>query len=229
VATIGILWCTYFDRGGKEDRSLRIVEAYRPPSLFAHLMRKKSHTIELLYCDEQLKVTDLNGGTARIHDDVEILYVTTHGAFSSTAGHEISLNTTTWFVNRLGHNKLSVAIFDTCSMIDGTAAWRAGWTAANLGTNLRLLLGFDGLSSLDRGLALRGQAFAENLDNGDTFADAWIKAVRSTTVRGVSMKPVAIGIGESHADAKNAVDKMSLSNMLGARDPTKPTEFVEKY
>lgn len=233
MAIIGILWCTYFDRGGSEVRNLRIEEANRPASLFAHLMRKGNHTIQVLCCDEQLKVTDLNGGTARIHDDVEILYVTTHGVFG-TSGHEIVLNVGTWLVNRLGHKNLSVAVFDTCSLIDGAMAWQNAWSGANLGTKMRLLLGFDGKAAIDRGLALRGQAFAENLTSkGDTFSDAWIKAVNSTSAvqpfwSRVSMKPVAIGIGDDAASAKQAVDTMSLANILGAR-PGKAIEFVAKY
>ena len=158
--------------------------------------------------------------------------MTTHGVFG-TSGHEIVLNVGTWLVNRLGHKNFSVAIFDTCSLIDGALAWQNAWSGANVGTKMRLLLGFDGKAAIDRGLALRGQAFAENLTSkGDTFSDAWIKAVNSNSVQPfwsrVSMKPVAIGIGDDGASARQAVDTMSISNMLSAR-PGKTIQFVAKY
>jgi hypothetical protein len=231
VATIGILWCTYFDRGGKENLKLRVEEAYRPPSLFARVMQKQNHTIKLFCCDEQLEVTDLNGTTARLHDDVEILYVTTHGLFGQY-GHEILLNANNWLVNGLGQNNLSVAIFDTCSLIEQNQAWKTAWTKAKPGNKLRLLLGFDGPAGIDRGLALRGKAFAENLTGGDTFADAWIKAVGATSVRPfwsrINMKAVAIGIGDSANEATKALNTMTLANMLGARSG-QAIEFVERY
>ena len=66
------------------------------------------------------------------------------------------------------------------------------WGGATLGTSLRLLLGFDGPANIDPDMAKRGKAFAENLIQQKTFADAWIQAVNSTSQ---SNKPVAIGIG----------------------------------
>ncbi len=217
--SLGVAWCTYFDRSGNEGRSLRMRNAYRAPSLFTSKMRANKHIVEFLVCDEELGLSDLDGTSRTLQDDVEILYIMTHGVYGAN-GYEALLNDLkkgNWLpsVTGIGQSKLVVAVFDTCNLIDPTAAWQSAW-ATNLGTSLRLLLGFEGLAAIDRGEALRGGAFAEALINGKTFADAWIQAVHSTTGSQYS-KAVAIGIGDSPSDALNILNTACLSGMPAAR------------
>ncbi len=231
MLSVGVLWCTYFDRSGNEKRRWRLSEAYRPACLFAGVMQKAGHGVQLLVCDEELTTSDLDGKKATLHDDVEFLYVTTHGTFTQS-GFEIFLNTSNWIVKSLGQKNLSVAVFDTCWLIDRTQAWKQIWAGSGIGSKLRLLLGFEGQTVIDRGLALRGKGFAENLTaNGNTFADAWINAVRANAVTPYAKqntKAVAIGIGKDVADAKLMLDTMSLANMHGVRAAGAP-EFLERY
>jgi hypothetical protein len=77
------------------------------------------------------------------------------------------------------------------------------------------MLGFDNLAAADRGTALRGKAFAENLLKGQTFVDAWFAAVSATTP--VYNKAVAIGIGETPGDAMRVLQTASLAAMPGPR------------
>jgi hypothetical protein len=93
--------------------------------------------------------------------------------------------------------------------------WQAIWGAANPSPTLRLMLGFDNLAGADRGTALRGKAFAENLLKGQTFVDAWFAAVTATTP--VYNKAVAIGIGETPVDAMSVLQTASLAAMPGPR------------
>lgn len=58
---IGVLWCCFFHRQGSEKRWWRLRHAYRPPSLFASKMRDDGHTVDVLVCDEELNLSDLDG------------------------------------------------------------------------------------------------------------------------------------------------------------------------
>jgi|ERR1700723_593346 len=227
---IGILWCGNFNRSGLVNkiniRPLRF--AYRAPSLFLSRMRAAGNDIRFLYCDEDLRLADLDGSARTLQNEVDILYITTHGSFAP-AGYEAFLDTQNWSpgVTGIGSSKLSVALFDTCELIDGTQNWQTIWSSAKLGRNLRVLLGFDGLAAIDRGSAGRGAAFADNLVNGQTFADAWINAVRSTSSSQFS-KAVAIGIGDTQADAKSVLTTSTLNSPPGPRTGSQAF-FEAKY
>jgi len=231
--SIGTLWCTFFKRPGLTSR-LRIrdlEDAYRPPGLFASEMVDGGHRVEFVTCDEEAHPSDFDGTHRTLQDTVHLLYVMTHGRYKAT-GYEVLLHTTDWAPGStkagLGQNKLVVAVFDTCELIDGNQNWRAGWSGANLGTNLRLLLGFDGPAAIDRPHAMRGKAFAENLIRGKTFAEAWIQAVHSTATAKKSTKAVAIGIGYDLADAQNVLSIARLNSMPGPRRVGQ-IAFQEKY
>ncbi len=177
-------------------------------------MRGAGHDVQLLSCDEELVLTDFS--TRRVHESADIFYLTTHGVFGP-GGYCACLHKMDWWprATGLGGSSTAVAIFDTCYLIDSAQNWQAIWAAANVGVSLRLMLGFDNLAGLDRGNALRGRAFAENLINGQTFVDAWFSAVSSTTP--VYNKAVAIGIGDTQADAVHVLNTASLASMPGPR------------
>jgi hypothetical protein len=226
---IGILWCTFFQRRSWLQLSLRLADAYRPPSLFASVMKSNGHDVEFLVCDEFLDVADLNGTKRKLPDDVELLYFLSHGELVAS-GFEALLHSVNWQPGGapgIGNGKLAVAVFDTCHLINSSKNKNAQsvWGGATLGTSLRLLLGFDGPANIDPDMAKRGKAFAENLIQQKTFADAWIQAVNSTSQ---SNKPVAIGIGDSMTSASSVLNTASLTNMPAPR-PAGPPVFCERY
>jgi hypothetical protein len=193
-------------------------------------MRDAGHEIQFLICDDLLQLADLDGTSRRLQNDVQLLYVMTHGEFKNT-GYEVCLHSADWVpgTTGIGQNNLAVAVFDTCGLIDKSSIpnWQAVWRTANVGPTVRLLLGFDGPVLIDRASGLRGKAFAENLLSGNTFADAWIGAVHST-VPSSSGKAVAIGIGDHAAGAQNILDTASISFMPSPRGTGVPS-FKERY
>jgi hypothetical protein len=218
---IGVLWCSWF-AGNWWSRPWRLRYAYRPPSLFASKMRGAGYDIEVMSCDEKVELAHLDGTKSFIQDDVEILYVMTHGDFQS-GGYHAELNSSKWFPATSGlgsssSSRLSVVIFDTCNLLDTSQSWQAKW-AQNLGKSVRLILGFEGNVAIDQGSALRGYAFAcELVDNNRTFAEAWLLAAQnSMTHLTSSKKAVAFGVGNSSSDAKAVLNTATLSNMPPAR------------
>ncbi len=223
MAQVGIMWCTWF-AGSWWARPWRLPYAYRPPALFASRMREAGYDVDVLVCDEQLALSSLDGTKHRVQDGVDILYVMTHGNFDAQ-GYNVELNTGQWLpaVTGIGTgttSKLSVAIFDTCHLIDSTQNWQTKWTQ-NLGNSLRLLLGFEGSVAIDQGSARRGNAFAKELLAGKTFAEAWLLAAHGSIDYDPEYKlAVAIGIGDTPQDAQTILDSASLANMPAARNGT---------
>jgi hypothetical protein len=194
-------------------------------------MRDAGHEVEFLVCDEMLDLADLNGTKRSLQDKAQILYLMTHGHFIGS-GYDVYLHSTNWSpgVTGIGHSKLAVAIFDTCELIDTQSPvnWQSVWSRASLGVQLRLLLGFDGPAVIDQASALRADAFAENLVNGSTFADSWITAVAKTCGHSQYRKAVAIGIGDTMADAQAVLNSASLASMPSARQGGSVC-FKERY
>lgn len=223
MAKVGIVWCSAF-AGPWWSRSWRLPCAYRPPSLFAAKMRTHGHDVIVLNCDEKLELSHLDGTLARLHDDVDILYVMTHGQFG-TGGYAAELNVAQWFPNGTGlaGSNLKVAIFDTCNLLDRSQNWQALWQA-NLGKSLRVILGFEGTVAIDWGSALRGAAFAEELiGNNLSFADAWLTAAHnSITYAPAYKRAVAIGLGDTAADASAVLASASLASLPAARTVAVP-------
>lgn len=223
VLKIGILWASYFKRSFL-GRLPSLNNAYRPPSLFASRMRDAGHELQFLFCDDMLEICDLDGTSRKLQDDVDLLYIMTHGEFLS-GGYEASLHVSNWVpaTTGIGDQKLQVIVFDTCELLNTASItnWQAVWRSAKLGEHVRLLLGFDGPVAIDAASALRGKAFADNLIKGDTFADAWIGAARST-IGSVHKKAVAIGIGDNQTDAQAVLDNASLASLPGPRGTGTP-------
>lgn len=213
--SIGIAWCASFHRRSLFSsfwiRSLR--HAYLGPAHLAHGLQAAGHCVAFVACDEKLDVPDFDGTNDRIDDSVDLLHIATHGRTGST-GYAPLFRTADWTptATGLGGTRLKVVAFETCNLIDPTAGapWQASWS--NLGQSVRILLGFEGLVAMDRPSALRGQAFADNLLHGDPFAKAWIDAAHSTGVNSSYNTPIAIGIGDTLADARNVLATASLLN-----------------
>jgi hypothetical protein len=202
-------------------RDLRHV--YRGPSLFAAKLREEGIQASILSCDEHLEVSDFDGSNLRLAEELDLLYIATHGTFDS-AGYHALFHRNDWTpgASGIGLSRLSVAVFDTCFLIDSAQPWSSVWSNANLGNNLRLLLGFDSLAAMDRGSLLRGRAFAELISGGEPFASAWIKAVHQTRTSRYD-KAVAVAIGNDFQDAQNIMDHMSIDHMPQPRSGGSPT------
>lgn len=215
--TLGILWCGEFTRPGLNARlfSPNRRYFYHAPSLFLETMRDWGHHLAYLRFDEDLTLGDLDGTQRKLHETADILYISSHGSFAGN-GYSAMLHKSDWHIDltRIGMQKPTVAVFDTCHLIDPSVNWRSLWARA-IGPSIRLLLGFEGRAAIDRGSAMRGRAFAEHLVNGQTFVDAWLRAVKSTTASPFN-KAVAIGIGDNQADA-NAMLAATINNFPGPR------------
>jgi Family of unknown function (DUF6345) len=186
-------------------------------------MREAGHDVEFLFCDEELALSSLDGTKRFLQDGVDILYVMTHGNFG-TQGYAVELNASQWLpaVTGIGTgtgSRLSVAIFDTCHLINSSQNWESEWTKHRaLGNSLRLILGFEGTVAIDQGSALRGKAFADELLSGKTFVDAWLVATDATIKYDPQYKmAVAIGIGDTAQDASAIITTASLAHMPAAR------------
>jgi hypothetical protein len=223
MVNVGAAWCGFYNRPGLLSRLKyrALPHANRGPSLFLHTMRDAGHEVKLLSCDESLELADFSTaqpryGLQKIHESASIFYLMTHGLFDGK-GYRACLCDKDWWpsITGLGGGNTVVAVFDTCFLIDSTLNWQAIWAAANPSPKLRMMLGFDNLAGADRGTALRGKAFAENLLKGQTFVDAWFAAVSATTP--VYNKAVAIAIGDTPADAMSVLQTASLKAMPGPR------------
>jgi len=213
--TVGAAWCTYFRwRNLKVYPGLRW--SYRAPGLFLAGMGSQVRTTAVLGVDEHLDAADFDGARASRGEDVDILYVATHGEYHSPDFRAI-LHATQWepFASGLGQVRPTVAIFDACWLVDP-----AGWLTAmanGIGPALRLVLGYATPASMGKGPALRGHAFADNLAAGDGVADAWLKAVHDQRVP--KDRAVAIGFGDSDLEATRALDATLADLPLPAQQP----------
>lgn len=128
---------------------------------------------------------------------------------------------------KFGGNRLCIAIFDTCNLIDTANGIDVNhWNVGGIGSSVRLLLGFDGLAFMMRAATDRGLVFATNLINGLSFADAWIKAVKLTTIAPHN-RAVAVGVGDSQPDAQ-AMLNTTLTSLPGPRGTATPV-FEKRY
>jgi len=221
---LGIAWCSFFKRRGllAPIRYPALKQAYRAPSLFTGVMREAGATVRHIACDDALDVATYDGTTARHDDEVDLLYVMTHGESTATSYRSL-WNTIDWAPGNtgLGGQRLVVTVFDTCNLIDTSShpQWTRVWQSPALGASLRILLGFDGVATVDRGSTIRGRAFAELVCQGVPFADAWIRAVHNTSAYQSQRmdQAVAIGLGDSVADATNVLATASIHQMPGSR------------
>jgi hypothetical protein len=220
VSTCAAAWCVLFNHTGilSRLRRRRLAYAYRPAGLFLAKMTAAGHPGSAVGCDDTLELKDLDGSAGHIDDAADVFYLSTHGRFLRGSGYSAILHTSIWTpgTSGLGVSRLIVAVFDTCSLIDGSMNWQSQWQSAQIASTVRILLGFDGPAPGDKGSAQRGAAFADELLAGKTFADSWLTAVKSTLVPGTGV-PVALGIGGTRADASNVLATARLSALPAPR------------
>ena len=228
MVKLSISWSGDINRPGLKflSRYPRLPDVYRGVSQFAGALEAAGF-VELAHirCDEEATTKHLPG----THDDAEILYACGHGEINA-GRYELCLHDKNWSVanGSLGGARLCVAIFDSCNLIDtanGTDV--SHWNVTGLGPSIRLLLGFDGLAYMMRSATNRGLEFANNLVNGMPIADAWVWAVRKTTIAPYN-RAVAIGIGDSVTDAQSMLNVTLTGSLPGSRVSSTPV-FEKRY
>lgn len=224
---VGIAWCTHFPRagwgnpGGLWIRDLR--HAYRGPSLFGGELREAGSEVISVTCDETLDLLGLAGPPPQLPSHADVFYFSSHGMFDDQ-GYRGLLRDSDWQPAQTGLD-CPVVIFDTCYLMDGQRPWMPLWQTPLVGLRTRLLLGFDGLASQDRGTSLRGLRFAQLLLAGDTFADAWLRAATQTSPHRAD-RPIAVALGDDPADANAVLQTSSLSSIPAPRTQAVPTIAV---
>ena len=191
--------------------------ARRGPALFAGRLLKENVPLAAISADEWLTMPP---PLLKAIQDIAIFYICTHGRVHKSQ-YEAALHDRFWqpSPSDFGTHGPKVLVLDTCHGADITPPFQKFWEAALLGTSVRLLLACQGTVATDIVSTERGYAFADNLAQRDTsIADAWLRAVRSTSSTGAS-HPVAIGSGDSPAEANSM---LSLTFHQLRSDTTRP-------
>jgi hypothetical protein len=206
--------------------------AHRSPTLCASRLIKKGGSVLAISTDEWLRVPPTTSTAVR---NVSILYICTHGRVAK-AQYQAALYDSYWQPSSsdFGVNGPKVLVLDTCHGANRTPPYQNFWSGALKGTSVRLLLACEGPIVMDRLSTKRGYAFADNVSQRNTpIADAWLRAVRSTSTTGTS-HPVAIGLGDSASDAKAMLaltfdDLSSPQKRPAPLSPSASVHFVDRH
>jgi hypothetical protein len=184
-------------------------------------------TIGVIRFDESLIARDLDGTSGQIAESGEFFYCASHGEYRSSS-YSVILHSADWnpCTRGLGLNRLAVAVFDTCDLLDlNDPTWSNSWTAS-VGVHLRLLLGFASPATVAEDSTIRGRAFASKIIQGDPIGPAWLEAVHSTAYPGIDLA-VAVGFGDDPQDARWALQDMKLADLPRPRKASRPVTEVE--
>jgi hypothetical protein len=227
--SIGVGWSSHFERPGLQSffyRKLRY--AYRAPTFFLEAMLANNVDVKFLRFDEALACADLDGTTGQLAESADLVYFASHGEYKAH-GYSFILHGSDWrpCAKGLGTGSLSVAVFDTCDLVDlSDPSWRNAWISS-AGSHLRLLLGFASPATVATNSTIRGKGFAEQIIAGDPLGPAWLHAVHDTAYAGADVG-VAIGFGDDRADAEWALHKMTLADLPRPRSSASPPVTVEE-
>lgn len=218
--SIGAAWSTDFKHPLDRRIFFRLRHSYRAPDFFvARMVRGKSH-VGFVTFDEGFTLDRLSGTTAQIQEEVEIMYLSTHG--SCTSGlYCAHLYANDWIPTQHGLGKTGPAIivFDTCDLIDpNDPSWTNHWKGNNVGPALRLVLGFAGPADSGKKPSRRGDGFAREMLRGKPVAKGWLTAVHQTSISHQDNDHgIAIALGDSPSDAQHVLDNVTLGNWPGPR------------
>jgi hypothetical protein len=221
--SIGVGWSSHFKRTGVQSlfyRKLRY--AYRAPAFFLEAMLADNAHIKFLRFDEALLPADLDGSPNQLAESVDLVYFASHGEYRAHS-YSLILHGSDWkpCAKGLGTSSLSVAVFDTCDLLDlNDPAWNDPWVSS-VGLHLRLLLGFASPATVATDSTARGKAFAAKIISGDPLGPAWLEAVHGTAYAGADLG-VAIGFGDDAADADWALHRMTLADLPRPRNSSSP-------
>lgn len=225
--SIGIGWSSHFQRPGLQSlfyRKLRY--AYRAPALFMEAMLADNARIKFLRFDEDLLPVDFDGTSDQLAESVDLVYFASHGEYRAHS-YSLILHGADWkpCTKGLGTSSLSVAVFDTCDLLDlNDSAWQSSWVSS-VGPHLRLLLGFASPATVATDSTARGRAFAAKIIGGDPLGPAWLQAVHGTAYAGADLG-VAIGFGDDAADADWALHDMTLVDLPRRRKSSSPPTIL---
>lgn len=199
LKTIAIAYCGAFKHKGLWDRFLPdLGSAHRGPTLFASRLIEIGAPLQEIRADEWLNAPPRSLRAT----EVSILYLCTHGRVEK-AQYQAAMYGYYWQPSSsdFGLHGPKVLVLDTCHGADRSPPYQTFWSAALKGASIRLVLACEGPIVMDRLSAKRGYAFGDNLLQRNTsIADAWLRAVRTTSTTGGS-RPVAIGLGDNASDA----------------------------
>lgn len=217
---IGAAWSTDFKHPLRRRLFFRLRYSYRAPDFFVARMVKAGAPVAFVAFDEGLTLNRLSGTTAQIEDDVDIMYLSTHG--SCTNGlYRAHLQANDWIPTQhgLGRNGPAIIVFDTCNLVDlKDRNWINHWRGSTVGPALRLVLGFAGPADAGRKPSRRGDGFAREMLKGRPVAQAWLTAVHQTSVSYEDIDHgIAIALGDSPSDAQHVLDNSCLGNWPGPR------------
>ncbi len=220
---LGVGWCTRFTHPIKRKLwPSRLASAYRAPCFFAAEMSQaaRGHPIEFMTFDEELMVDQLDGSKARIQENSDVIYFSTHGGYSH-GRYRVYLKRGEWFPTQvaLGQKGPAIAVFDTCDLVDlSDANWSKEWQGSHIGPALRLVLGFASLASDCDGSSSRGARFAKHMIAGKPVVEAWLTAVHSTAFdHDTYDRGFAIALGDDPQDARDTLDNATLGLWPGPR------------
>ncbi|WP_112236714.1 DUF6345 domain-containing protein [Kribbella monticola] len=218
---VGVAWSTYFQRPlNQRLRYRRLRYAYRAPVLFLQGMLGSGADIEVIDLDENLVGASLGRGSAA--QRVDILYVATHG-MTTANGFALGLHSADWSLlsGGFGAGGPAIVVFDCCNLVDLTVAqWDDVWRTAQLGPQLRLILGFSTPASVSQQASIRGTAFARELGL-QTVTDAWFASIQNTSYVGTD-RPISIALGDDDADAQYQLDNLRIGALPGPRTSAVP-------
>ncbi len=133
--SVGVGWSSHFKRSWRKSllyRKLRY--AYRAPAFFAEAMLADGANIKILRFDEALAAADLDGTSGQLAESVELFYCASHGEYK-THSYSLILHDADWkpCAMGLGTNRLAVAVFDTCDLLDlHDPVWPNQWVSSGV-------------------------------------------------------------------------------------------------
>lgn len=193
--------------------------SYRAPSFFVERMAGANSPVGFVRFDEGLTLDRLSGTTARIQEDVDIMYLSTHGRCSKGL-YIAHLHANDWIPTKhgLGQRGPAIIVFDTCDLVDLTKPSWSNWQGSMVGPALRLVLGFAGPADAGKKPSRRGDGFAREMLKGRPVAQAWLTAVHQTSISHADYDyGIAIALGDSPSDAQHVLDNVTLGNWPGPR------------
>jgi len=144
----------------------------------------------------------------------DLAYVCTHGELDSPY-YRLLLNDSKGYValSTSPNDDGSVVALDSCGLTDSrTPPSNDNWIIQHRAhVTRRLWLGFAGPATITKGASARGRAFAEELLAGSPIAEAWLRAVHSTSPS--SDRAIAIGLAEDEERAQSLLAATSLNDL----------------
>ena len=213
---VTVAWCSEFEPTWKV-RSL--LYASRPPALFHYhlgcaLTVNGANLAGRGMLDEDLGMGALSSEASAALSGSDIAYFSSHGRMDGNRTYQLRLRRGEWAPDGSAQTGgPRVLVLDTCNVTTSQVqAHHSAWVAQGRPTPA-IVLGFVGAATDGYSASMRGRAFAEHLVAGSTFKESWFNAIRDTQPPRRRDEAIAIGFGDTQADAQNTLDTASLANL----------------